>query len=148
LILITDSREQNPIRFEHFKTDANIEYVIVDKLCYGDYSAVSGDKTCQLFFERKSLGDLFGTLGKGYSRFKKEIARCNLDGNKLVIIIEGTLRDVLNGHKHSQMSGIGIIRTMCTLQWKYGVQFVCCSSREEMALYIIEQFSAWERNMV
>ena len=148
MVLITDSREQSPLQFEHISTDANIEMVIVDGLSYGDYSAHHMGDICPIFFERKSLGDLFGTLGKGYSRFKKEIARCNLDGNKLVIIIEGTLRDVLNGHKHSQMSGIGIIRTMCTLQWKYGVQFVCCSSREEMALYIIEQFSAWERNMV
>lgn len=148
MVLLTDSREQSPLKFEHISTDANIEMVMVDCLNYGDYSCHSDGKVCSLFFERKSLGDLFGTLGKGYSRFKKEISRCNLDGNKLVIIIEGTLKDVLNGHKHSQMSGIGIIRTMCTLQWKYGVQFVCCSSREEMALYIIEQFSAWERNMV
>lgn len=148
MIIIQDSREQEALRFENYPTKVVIDQLVVQKLDYGDYSCHSNGIVCPVFFERKGLGDLFGTLGKGYSRFKKEVSRCNLDGNKLVIIIEGTLKDVLNGYKHSKMSGIGIIRTMCTLQWKYGVNFVCCSSREEMALYIIEQFSAWERNWV
>jgi ERCC4-type nuclease len=147
MVIISDSREQNPLRLEHLKTDANIECVIVDKLCYGDYSAHSDGKVCPIFYERKSLSDLFGTLGRGYQRFKKEINRCSLDGNRLVIVIEGSVLDILRGYKHSQMSGLGVFRTLCTLYVKYGIQFLCFNDRNDMATYIVETFSAWERSL-
>ena len=42
----------------------------------GDYAwETDSGYILPLTFERKSLGDLFSTLGKGYPRFKKEILR-------------------------------------------------------------------------
>ena len=147
MILVQDTREARPLMFENLLTDAPIEQIVVEKLSYGDYSAHHNGVACNIYFERKGLGDLFGTLGKGYQRFKKEIARCSLDGNKLVIVIEGSILNILRGYKHSQMSGPGVFRTLCTLYVKYGVQFVCFNDRNDMATYIVETFSAWERSL-
>lgn len=147
MIITTDSREQNPLLFENLQNFNEIEQVVVGCLSYGDYSAVSGDLTCPIFFERKGLGDLFGTLGKGYARFKREASRCALDGNRLVILIEGSFSDIISGYKHSTMSGIGVLRTLFTLYVKYGIHFVCFNNRYDMANYIVECFSAWERSL-
>lgn len=152
MILIEDSREGLPLTFNK----PYIEYVMVDKLDYGDYSAIINGKQSSIFFERKSIGDLFGTLSRkkkktgqnNADRFKEEINRCTKDGNKLVIIIECTLSDINKGYKHSDINGMAIIRTLFTFMIKYHVPFVCCYSREEMVDYISEFYYSLERNCV
>jgi len=150
MILIEDSREQTPLKFNK----SYIDYVMSAKLDYGDYSAIINDSPCPVYFERKSIGDLFGTLSRkkgktGESRadiFKKEIGRCVADGNKLVLIIECSLTDILKGYSHSDIKGLSIVRTLFTFMLRYHVPFVCCSSRREMANYISEFYYALERN--
>jgi len=142
LIIITDSREQKPLHFNN----KNIDMVTWAKLDYGDYSAHCDGQVCPVYFDRKSIGDLFGTLGKGYSRFKKEINRSVEDEANLVIIIEKPLTDIIKGHKHSSMKGIGIARTLFTLMVRHHVPFVCCSSRREMATYISEFYYSYFKN--
>ena len=150
MILIEDSREQEPLSFNK----SYIEYVMSSKLDYGDYAAIINDKPCPVYFERKSIGDLFGTLSRkkgktGESRadiFKKEISRCAADGNRLVLIIECTFTDILKGYEYSDIKGESIARTLFTFMIRYHVPFVCCSSRREMANYISEFYYALERN--
>ena len=136
-----DTREQSPLKF----SKPYIEKIIEAKLPYGDYASRSGDQTCPVYFERKSLSDLFSTLGGNYKRFKKEINRCIDDGNILVIIIENTITDILPGYEHSTISGEAILRTLFTLMVKHKVPFVCCSSRQEMSIYISEFYYSWEK---
>ena len=143
MIIIEDTREQDALPFK----SKSVDMVVRHKLDYGDYSAHSGGIVCPYFFERKGIGDLFGTLGKGHGRFKKEVARCNDDGNKLIVIVEAPYKDIMKGYRHSKMKGIAMLRTLFTLQVKYGVQFVCCSNRSEMTSYIVEHFLTWERNL-
>ena len=120
--------------------------VVRDKLEYGDYSCHCDGQVCSVFFERKSLSDLFGTLGKGYNRFKREVNRSIEDGNLLVIIIESTLTDIIKGYKHSSMKGEGIMRTLFTLMTRHHIPFICCSSRKEMTTYISEFYRSWFKN--
>ena len=141
MIIIEDTREQLPLKFP------KSQIVMSDKLNYGDYSSHMEDGIiCPVYFERKGIGDLFGTLGKGHKRFKEEINRCTLDGNKLVIIIEATLTEIYNGYKYSKMSGKSIAKILFTLMTKHHIPFVCCTSRREMAKYIYEFYTSWEKN--
>lgn len=133
--ILVDSREQSPLTFVH----EYITEVVTTKLSVGDYGAEFSDGfRPNIYFERKGLSDLFGTLGSGYPRFRKELERAKQSSSLLFIIIEGTFGDIFRGYPHSTIQGITIIRKLFTLYFKYGVHFVCCESRDCMSKYIIE----------
>lgn len=135
-----------------FVVDGVVTEIIRQKLPYGDYAAGWEDKNGKhiefmpVIFERKTLGDLYGTLGKGMERFKKEMQRADEDGIKLIIIVEACLAEVLNGYEHSKMEGDSIIKTMMTLWVKHDVPHILCNDREDMKRTILEFFSAIGRN--
>jgi ERCC4-type nuclease len=139
-----DSREQQKLDF----SSEYIENVTVYKLPVGDYGCKVQGERVPIIFERKSLSDLFGTLGSGMDRFKKEINRAHDQGFKLIIIIETTIDKILEGYKKSKMSGLGILRTLFTLKIKHNIDFICCKNREEMALYISEYFYSYAKNLI
>lgn len=143
LFLFVDTREQQPLDF----SAPYIKGKVVEKLEYGDYCCRSGGRLCPMFFERKSLSDLFGTLGKGNERFRAEIARCFDTGHQLTILIERPLGKILEGAPYSKIPGSTILRTLFTLLVKYEINFVCFASRAEMATYISEYFYAWAKHL-
>lgn len=97
-------------------------------------------------FERKSIGDLFGTLTNGHERFRKELDRAKENNFKIILIVEGTLSEVLAGYKHSSVKGSSILKTMFTLWMKYDLTPVFCPNRSEMKRFITETFEAIGRN--
>jgi len=145
MIIIQDTREQRPLKFDH-------EYVTAVRKVKLD----AGDYGCEfkygfvppVFFERKSIPDLFGTLGKGYKRFKNEIVLAEELGLKLVIIIEGSLTKVLEGTKYSKMDGRTVVRKLYTLWLKYDIPFVCCTNRKECSFYICEYYASIGRRVI
>lgn len=135
MIILVDTREQNILEF----SNSYITEVKKVKLDVGDYGCQFADGYIPpVFYERKSIGDLFGTLGQGYGRFKNEIIRARENGYTLIIIIEGGLLKVLKGYKHSTIEGITIVRKLFTLWVKYGILPVFCKDREEMSEYIMQ----------
>jgi len=142
MIILCDSREQLPLEFQH----NFIEGVEKSTLSVGDYSARFKDGHIPpIFFERKSIPDLFGTLGKDYKRFKKEIMRSKDSKSELIIIIEGTVTDVLSGTRFSQVEGISILRTLLSIWNRYQIVSVFCKDRKEAALFIAEYYLAYAR---
>ena len=137
MIIQIDTREQLKLTFD--MENKYLDGVELCKLDAGDYGCRFNDGHIPpIVFERKSIGDLFGTLGGGHSRFKKEIQRAKDNGVQMIIIIEGTMSKVLRGHEHSTIEGISILRTLFTLWVKYGVIPVFCKDRVEMSRYIVE----------
>lgn len=138
--IITDTREKDKhssvLKFTHpWFTRWRIA------LEYGDYACMFKDGYAPpLIFERKALGDLFQTTGRGYKRFKKEIMKAQADGILLIIIVEGTLSDVRKGYKYSTRGGEEVVKQLFTLMVRHHIPFVCCSSRVEMAYYITNMF--------
>lgn len=139
MTILVDSREQLPLIFTH-------EYVtetIIMPLPCGDYSCqYKQGWQCPVVFERKTISDLFGTLGKDYERFKREIEKAKELGIQMIIIIEGTLGEVLWGTPHSMRDGISVVRQLFTLWIKYNILPVFCKNRSEMAEYITHYFMA------
>lgn len=144
-----DTREQKKLEFE---VGGLVSEVIDIKLPYGDYAGAWEDKDGKhiefmpIFFERKSLGDLYGTLGKGMERFKKEIERAKEDGSQLIIIVEACFAEVLYGYEYSRMEGDAIIKTLMTLWVKHDIPHILCNDRDDMKRTILEMFSAVGRN--
>lgn len=143
--IICDSREQNKLTFDH----PEIAGVKICKLDIGDYAIRFEDGFIPpVYFQRKGIGDLFGSLTKGYSRIKEEIARTQANDLTLIIIIEGTLSKIFKGYRHSGIKGISIIKTLFSLWCRYGVIPVFVKDREEMSLYIINYYLAiWRKRI-
>ena len=135
--IVVDSREQKPL----WKKDIEVK-----KLDAGDYS-IKGyeDKIC---IERKSLGDLFGTLGGGHARFNREIERAkSLD--YFAIVIDGTITKCLlkdfPGSHFSKMKGFVVFAILCTLHLKHDIPFYFTNGRSESKRLIKELFNAYCR---
>lgn len=143
MIILIDSREGLPIEFKH----EYITGVKIQKLEVGDYCCLYKNGSIpNIIFERKSIPDLFGTLGKGYKRFKKELVRAEELNIKLILIIEGSFSKVLNGFERSSLSGESIIKKLFTLWVRYNLIPVFAKNREEVGQIITEYYLAIGRN--
>jgi len=144
MTIITDTREQNLLEFP-------FEYVTEikrQKLDVGDYAVeYNNGYIPPLNFERKSISDLYGTLGKGYTRFKKELARAKQSNIKLILIIECSFTKVSKGYAKSNMLGETVIKRLFTLWVKYDIPIIFCNDRIEMAKIIYETYCAIGRLM-
>ena len=144
--MLIDTREQSVLSFPLSLLVTAVETVT---LPVGDYACLFKDGTQPpVVFERKSLADLFGTMTSGYPRFKREMVKAKQLGLTLILIIEGTLTDVLGGTIHSSMAGASLLQKLFTLQVRYGLQPVFCDGRQEMSRYIVETYAAIGRNYV
>lgn len=139
--LIIDTREQQPLPFH---PTGMIEGVKSKKLNCGDYS-IEGYEN-EIAVERKSPSDLFGTLGKGHTRFKKELQRAK-DYDYFAIIVETPFFDVyekcFEGAEYSSMAGDVIIKQCFTIKFKYGVDVIFCNNRSEASAIIRQIFRGW-----
>ena len=143
LVITADTREQKMLDFEGIEGVDKVEEI---GMSYGDYGAIIDEKVCPIFFERKGLSDLFGTMTGGYERYKKEMARAKDNQHKLILLIEGTYTDVWNGIAHSKFDGESMIKKLHTLYIKYDHEFWFCESRRVMARRIVDTYSAIQRN--
>ena len=84
--IFVDSREQLPLMFT-LKNETM-------KLPTGDYCP-SKDFFSNVFVERKSISDLFGTLTQGIDRFRNEIDKAVELGFYLVVVIDGSYIEAL-----------------------------------------------------
>ncbi len=141
MLILVDSREQKPLIFKKSITVC---------LKFGDYCASFGDfHHHPVVFERKSLNDLFGTLGAGYTRFRKEITRAKESNYKLIIAIEATKDEVRKGIKHSKRDGTSVIIQLNTIKKKYEIDHIYFESRKEMTTYILnyyqQEYESWKK---
>ena len=136
--IIIDNREQKPLDFKLGTLRATLNV--------GDYGAeMENGYVLPIVFERKGISDLFGSLSKGYERFRREILRAKEQDIHLIIIIEGSLRRVLSGCSNSMRTPISIVYQLFTIKVRYGVDIVFCNTREEIQEYITHYFLAEER---
>lgn len=142
LVLKIDTREQKPLLFK----EGIFDEIKLEGLPVGDYWAELNGKELPICFERKSLGDLFGTMGVGYERFRRELFRARENNLKVVLVIEGSMEEVVKGHKYSKMSGDAMLKKLATLYVKYNLEYVFCNTRREMARRIEDVFGAIQRN--
>jgi len=142
LIIVCDTREQIPL------WDKGI---VRRKLETGDYSFILNgvNYSDKIAVERKSLIDLYGTLGKGHKRFKKELER-SLNLDYFAIVIEGSYsscynKDFNNNH-YSKMRGYVVTAILFTLHIKYGINIFFCNGRKESKRIIKELFNAYVKH--
>jgi len=84
--ILIDTREQLPWDFPGREVE-------VATLPYGDYALRAHPRA--LAIERKTLADWISTVTVAHYRFMREVARASADRCPLVVLIEGTVEDVL-----------------------------------------------------
>ena len=145
MIIISDTREQSVLDFPY----EFVSEVRREKLPVGDYACeFSNGFKPPVYWERKSHSDLYGTMGKGFKRFKKEILRAKELNIKLMLIIEKPLGTILKGYEKSDLKGESVVRRIFMLMVKYEIYPVFCKDRDEMSRYIYEFYCAIGRLMV
>jgi len=141
--ILIDTREQKKLSF----SQPYISGVKIQKLDCGDYMLEFADGHIPpVSFEKKELGDLFSTLSQGYSRFKKELIRAKNKELQIIIIVKGTLTQVLQGYKYSKRRPEEIVRQLFTLLVKYNIWPVFLSTEKEMSDFIYYYACAYARN--
>jgi len=107
LRIVIDTREQRAWYFPE-----EVATVRRGTLPTGDY-ALEGDT--KFAIERKSLDDFLGTISSGWGRFESELARM-IGWVAKVIIVEGTMLDVLQGrHNHPVLTLGFVAKRLATL---------------------------------
>lgn len=121
-LIVRDTREQAGKGWA-FRASSNCLGMEKKKLDVGDYT-VSGLEDI-LMVERKTLGDLWNTLGKqtNYRRFLREMDRAKNHRLKY-LVIEATLAEVDAGYRYSKVSPANIHAKLISLQVKYGVHII------------------------
>ena len=144
MTLVIDSREQDSLK-EEFKPGV-FDEVVIDGLPVGDYWMKLDGHEVPICFERKGLGDLFGTMTSGHERFKKMLEKAKNNNLQVILLIEGTMKDIFQGYKHSTIPGQTILKTVFTLFVKYDLFPVFCEDRRTAARFIEETYSALARS--
>ncbi len=126
--IIVDTREQLPYKFEDVRIDRKKSFVWskTKTLQTGDYSLECYEN--RVCVERKSLADLYGTLGRGRERFERELERMQtLDAS--MVVIEATWQEIAypgmdehgneNYNWNSSLSANSVLGTIVAWSRKY-----------------------------
>ena len=113
ILLTQDTREQLGYQ-ELFETPC-----VIDTLNVGDYSVAGLQNLVAI--ERKSLGDLLGSLTRGRERFEKELAKAR-SFQRFYVVVEASAPDVLAGNYGrygSQCNPKSIWESVCAFSVRY-----------------------------
>lgn len=132
ICVLCDSREQLPY-----------SYPLMERVSLktGDYS-VKGFEKDGITIERKTVNDIYGSLGKGRRRFENECQRMK-DYKYKAIVIEASLQELLKQPLNSQMNPKVVINSLISLSVKYDIKVWFCSNRRlarVTVLRILEKF--------
>ena len=146
--IIRDTREQDGCGW-NFRASTNCEGMEKVKLDVGDYSLKGYED--KIFLERKTIGDLWGTLGANYERFLRELERAKSHKVKY-LVIEGTLAEVSAGYAYSKLPPENIHAKLISLQVKHGVHVIFAGrldkAREYVRLLLAKLFKYCEEGII
>jgi len=146
MIIIIDTREQNPLSFKSMGVEE-----VVETLPVGDYTAKGQES--EVVIERKELGDLWTSYSTGYDRERAKILKAKESGIQFVLAVEGTCWQLRSGFQFwngkelitHKKDGLSMIRQLMTVSRKYGIQVWFCDGRRDMAFRIKEYLLSKER---
>jgi len=147
--VVCDTREGLPYTFEGMLCDAAdgggplVVPTVRGTLASGDYS-LEGYET-RAAVERKSLTDLYSTLGQGRDRFERELARLAAY-DFAAVVVEATLAEIATRPPpHTEMAPKAVYRSILAWMVRYGgkVQFIPAGPRrlaEVTTFRLLERF--------
>jgi ERCC4-type nuclease len=136
--IIIDTREQTPFLFLNCVPKPKLT---VKTLPTGDYSL--GGHEDKITIERKSISDLFGSCGKGRSRFQREIERMS-SFQYAALIIEADWLSILRAPpSRSKLNPKTIYSSAIAWSQRHGIHVWACPNRpfaEKTTFRMLERF--------
>ncbi|MFH1738996.1 MAG: ERCC4 domain-containing protein [bacterium] len=133
LTIIQDTREQDPLSFSP-RVRVEEGHLDIhpwkDSLPAGDYS-IKGLED-EIIIERKSLGDLFGSMTQGRERFDRELRQFRRF-RFAALVVESDWPTILAGTYRSKMSVESAIGTLMSYKVKYGVNVLMAHDHQTAA---------------
>lgn len=127
-VVVQDTREQAPLSFGAWP-------VVVAGLKSGDYSIAGHEHRVAL--ERKSLGDLFGCVGRERDRFERELERL-AEMDYAAVVVEASLADVLAGVERSLVTPQAAAGSLVAWSVKYGLPIWFAGDRRLAAALVLK----------
>lgn len=135
--VIVDTREQRPFTFANFTCDQQdgggplVVAARAGTLASGDYSLAGFE--AEIAIERKSLPDLFHTLGQGRERFVRELERLNAM-RWAAVVVEATLHElVTEPPPHSDLDPKTVFRSVIAWQQRFTRVHWCFAGPRRLA---------------
>ena len=123
MLIVVDSREQEPFLFQHEKYGATPQE---GTLAIGDYSLAGLED--KVAVERKSLPDLVMCLGRERERFERELMRgAALDA--FCVVCEGSWLELARGQYRSQLKPHAACQSVLAFTARYRVPFLFAGGR-------------------
>jgi ERCC4-type nuclease len=132
-VLVIDTRENDAL----FKRPLKGLVVVRDTLSTGDYSVRGFERSMAI--ERKNLADLYGSLGNGRERFKKELERLKNYERKW-IFVESTHQEALSYQEYSQMHPNSVRHSIVSIEIRLGIPFYFQPDRRQMERHLLDLF--------
>ena len=131
--VVADTREQAPYAVAGLERDARdgggplVVDVVRGTLRSGDYSLAGCE--ADVAVERKSLADLYGTVGQGRDRFQRELTR--LAAMKFAaVVIEATWAEIVTEPPpHTKLPPKTVFRSVLAWSVRYRIPFLPCGPR-------------------
>lgn len=150
-VIAIDTREQAPFTFDRLRADVREGGAALNvqterrSFLSGDYSIK--DHENEIAIERKSLSDLFGSIGKEHKRFKREIIRLSAM-RYAAVVAEADWAEILAAPpKFTQLPPKIVYRTILAWQLEFpSVHWWLCPGRnfaEITTFRLLERF--WKR---
>lgn len=146
--VVIDTREQLPFSFAGLRTDARdgrrplIVRTVLDRLAAADYSLLGFERLVAV--ERKSLADVFHTIGQGRGRFERELQRLAIYDFAAVVCEADWHTIVAAPPERSQLSPKVIFRSVIAWQIRFPtIAWWFCPGRafaERATFRILEKF--------
>ncbi len=143
MIIIQDTREQNPFSFAFYDCETTIA-----TLKTGDYT-LQGYEEVIAIERKKSTSELATNLGKYKDRFEREMERLSKFDHKY-IVCEFTESDLLQFPlnssipkriiKYIRMNGKFMRKQLYKYEEDYGVSVIFCDGKEEAESKVIDIF--------
>ena len=125
--IVIDTREQEGYSFSCLS--------VRRKLDAGDYS-IEGFET-KVAVERKSLDDFVNTVIRGHARFYEEL-RSLQNYEYACIVIEGTLRDILEGQYRSGAHPNALLTSVISININFKIPVFFCGDRQAACRFVEE----------
>jgi len=144
--ILYDSSEGLPYTFDEMKWGRKPLVVPTEKfnILWGDYSIQGFDRTISI--ERKSLGDLYGTLTRGRNRFRNEIAALNESPYEYAaVVVEASWVEICDPTKQdpgwtNRTNPESIMGTIVKWGQKYpNVRWEAAGSRREAEVWVFQK---------
>lgn len=133
-----DTRERSPLFL--IKPIKGLT-IVRDTLSYGDYSIKGFESSIAV--ERKSLPDLYSSIGQGRDRFKRELDILK-EYEWKAIVIEGSESEIFRFQDFSQMHPNSVRQTLVSIEVRLGIP-IWFGTRDNLERWILDRLIKFYR---